>query len=112
MPRCSHPTRKGLPCPIWADRTNNGQPVCHVHDENGRYREQTKADMQVIISWLRVFERGDEALIPRSSIRKALGLPKDAHADEVLAKIKLAVADKRHLLPPDIVLWLDRAEWV
>lgn len=35
MERCSATTKKGTPCPIWADRVHDGVWFCHVHDPAG-----------------------------------------------------------------------------
>ena len=44
MPPCETITRKGKPCPIEADRVREGVWYCHVHDPEGLYRLQVKAN--------------------------------------------------------------------
>jgi hypothetical protein len=37
---CCCSTRKGLPCPIDADREREGAWYCHIHDPQGTFRQQ------------------------------------------------------------------------
>lgn len=40
MSQCCRTTRKGKPCPIFADRNRQGSWFCHVHDPHGAFRQQ------------------------------------------------------------------------
>lgn len=46
-PACSWVTRRGDPCPWPGDRIFNGQPVCHIHDPNGR-AQQNRGQVQQV----------------------------------------------------------------
>lgn len=38
--QCCMKTKRGVQCPINADRTRDGKDYCHVHDPEGRFRTQ------------------------------------------------------------------------
>lgn len=78
--QCFARTKKGYPCPINADRLNDGKPVCHVHDKNGEYRRKLP-EMRKI--WSREYQqRADDAARARMEqrIREAEEKQRLAHA--------------------------------
>ena len=68
---CTHKTKAGKPCPIHADRVDNqGQPVCHVHDPNGTYRQQvaSKKSKGDPIAYSKLLEQRDQLLAALRSV--------------------------------------------
>ena len=40
--QCCVTTKRGIPCPHYADRTHDGLDYCHVHDPQGTYQMQNR----------------------------------------------------------------------
>lgn len=55
---CSKLTKKKRPCPFLGDRRDEqGNPVCHIHDQNGKYQRMVRGEPIVYKKVFRVIPR-------------------------------------------------------